>query len=167
MSGGQVGAENAQLAIMVGGDVKTVATVMPVMDVYAKSITYMGASGSGQATKMVNQILIAGVLQGIAEGCTLAEKAGLDIPTVIDTIRAGAAGSWQLDNRGLNIVKDIFDYGFAVDWMRKDLGFCLDAAKHYQVTIPNTQWVDQCYKKLQQQGYHRCDTSVLIKQFAD
>ena len=114
---------------------------------------------------MVNQVLIAGILQGIAEGFALAEKSGLDIPTVIDAISSGAAGSWQLNNRGLNIVKDKFDYGFAVDWMRKDLGFCLDAAKKDNLPLPNVAWVDQCYSKLQEKGYNRCDTSVLVKQY--
>jgi 3-hydroxyisobutyrate dehydrogenase len=165
VSGGQAGAENGQLAIMIGGDQNIVESITPVMDVYAKSITYMGKSGAGQATKMVNQVLIAGILQGISEGFALAEKSGLNIPQVIEAISAGAAGSWQLNNRGLNICHDKFDYGFAIDWMRKDLGFCLDAAKQYGIDLPNVERVDQCYADLQKQGYHRCDTSVLVKQY--
>jgi 3-hydroxyisobutyrate dehydrogenase len=114
---------------------------------------------------MVNQLLIAGVLQGISEGFALAQESGLALPQVIEAISAGAAGSWQLSNRGINISNDKFNYGFAVDWMRKDLGFCLDAAKTYAITLPNAERVDQCYAKLQEQGYSRSDTSVLTKQF--
>lgn len=166
VSGGQAGAENAQLAIMVGGDNTVLSQVSGVLDHYAKSITYMGESGAGQATKMVNQILIAGVLQGISEGFALAEKEGLSLPSVIDAISEGAAGSWQLSNRGHNISNNTFDYGFAVDWMRKDLGFCLDAAQQHQLTLPNTTHVDKAYQKLQTQGHNRSDTSVLVKQFS-
>jgi 3-hydroxyisobutyrate dehydrogenase len=165
VSGGQAGADNAQLAIMAGGDKSVFDKVSPILDVYAKSLLYMGDAGAGQATKMVNQLLIAGVLQGIAEGFALAKKAGLDVDTVTNAIAAGAAGSWQLSNRAENINNGKFDYGFAVDWMRKDLGFCLQAAKDYGLTLPNAEWVDQCYAKLQAEGHQRSDTSVLVKQY--
>lgn len=165
VSGGQLGAENGQLAIMLGGDDAVFEQVAPVIDSYSKSITHMGGVGAGQATKMVNQVLIAGVLQGIAEGFALANKSGLEIPQVIEAVSGGAAGSWQLSNRGLNINNDKFDYGFAIDWMRKDLGFCLDAAAQYGIELPNAKYVDQCYEKLQQQGHSRSDTSVLVKQY--
>jgi len=167
VSGGQAGAENAQLAIMVGGDNAIFDKVAPILDVYAKSLLYMGATGAGQATKMTNQLLIAGVLQGISEGFALAKSAGLDLDTVAQAISAGSAGSWQLSNRAENINNDKFDYGFAVDWMRKDLGFCLQAAKDYGIELPNAQWVDSCYEKLQTEGHQRSDTSVLVKQYAD
>lgn len=165
VSGGQAGAENGALAIMIGGDAAQLAKGMPAIDPYAKTITHMGEVGTGQLTKMVNQILIGGVLQGISEGFTLANKTGLDLPKVIDAISGGAAGSWQLSNRGENIDKDIFDYGFAVDWMVKDLGFCLDAAKKVDLELPNTEFVIKRYNELQTRGLNRCDTSVLIKQF--
>ena len=165
VSGGQSGAESGTLAIMLGGDQATLTEVEPAIQPYAKSITLMGPAGAGQSTKMVNQVLIAGILQGIAEGFTLAEKAELDLPKVIDAISGGAAGSWQLSNRGINIHKDIFDYGFAVDWMVKDLGFCLNAAESLGIALPNTQFAADRYKALQKKGYNRCDTSVLIKQY--
>jgi 3-hydroxyisobutyrate dehydrogenase len=166
VSGGQAGADNAQLAIMAGGDKGVFDKVAPILDVYAKSLLYMGAAGAGQATKMTNQLLIAGVLQGISEGFALAKSAGLDLDTVAQAISAGSAGSWQLSNRAENINNDKFDYGFAVDWMRKDLGFCLQAAKDYGIALPNAEWVDQCYAKLQAEGHQRSDTSVLVKQYA-
>jgi 3-hydroxyisobutyrate dehydrogenase len=166
VSGGQAGADNAQLAIMAGGDKGVFDKVAPILDVYAKSLLYMGAAGTGQATKMTNQLLIAGVLQGISEGFALAKSAGLDLDTVAQAISAGSAGSWQLSNRAENINNDKFDYGFAVDWMRKDLGFCLQAAKDYGIALPNAEWVDQCYAKLQAEGHQRSDTSVLVKQYA-
>jgi len=167
VSGGQAGAESAQLAIMVGGDKPIFDKVSLVLDVYSKSLIYMGDSGAGQATKMTNQLLIAGVLQGISEGFALAKSAGLDLDTVVQAISAGSAGSWQLSNRAENINNDKFDYGFAVDWMRKDLGFCLQAAKDYGIELPNAQWVDNCYATLQTEGHQRSDTSVLVKQYAD
>jgi 3-hydroxyisobutyrate dehydrogenase len=165
VSGGQAGAENGTLAIMVGGNSSVLEKAKPAMLPYAKTITLMGAAGSGQATKMVNQILIAGILQGIAEGFTLARKANLDVPTVIDAISQGAAGSWQLSNRGINIDKNHFDYGFAIDWMIKDLGFCLETAAALGIELPNARYVNERYKELQMKGYNRCDTSALIKQF--
>lgn len=165
VSGGQQGAENGKLAIMTGGQEAIVQRVRLVLDCYASSVKYMGPSGSGQATKMVNQVLIAGILQGMSEGFALAEKAQLNLPDVIDAISGGAAGSWQLNNRGTTISEDFFDYGFAVDWMRKDLKFCLDAATRMGLSLPNTAHVDKCYEQLQQQGFNRCDTSVLVKQY--
>ena len=165
VSGGQAGAENGVLAIMVGGESTDLDSVAAAMEPYAKSITSMGPVGSGQITKMVNQILIAGVLQGIAEGFTLANKAELNLAKVIDAISAGAAGSWQLSNRGKTITDDEFDFGFAIDWMVKDLGICLDSAQRMGLTLPNTQYVSERYKELQARGLNRCDTSILIKQF--
>lgn len=165
VSGGQAGAENGALAVMAGGNETTLQKADAAIQPYAKSITYMGEVGTGQMTKMVNQILIAGTLQGMSEGFTLAKKAGLNVPKVIDAISGGAAGSWQLSNRGNNIDQDIFEGGFAIDWMVKDLGFCLEAAKAVGLDIPNTQFASDRYKELQQKGYNRCDTSVLIKQY--
>ncbi len=167
VSGGQAGAENAQLAIMVGGDSAIFSRVQPVLDIYAKSMTLMGGPGAGQATKMVNQLLIAGVLQGMSEGFALAEKEGLSLPDVISAISEGAAGSWQLSNRGYNIHNNKFDYGFAIDWMCKDLNFCLNAAKHHDLTLPNAQQVYETYQRLQQLGCGRLDTSALVKQYED
>lgn len=167
VSGGQAGAENAKLAIMVGGDATAFDNIAPVLNIYAASLVHMGEVGAGQTTKMANQLLIAGVLQGISEGFALANAAGLDITKVVDAIGAGAAGSWQLANRAENINNNKFDYGFAVDWMRKDLGFCLDAAKEYGIELPNAQWVDCCYEKLQAEGHQRSDTSVLVKQYTE
>ncbi len=167
VSGGQAGAENGALAIMIGGGKQVLEKATPAIEPYAKTMTHMGDTGAGQLTKMVNQILIAGVLQGVSEGFTLAKKSGLDLPTVINAISQGAAGSWQLSNRGLNIDKDVFDYGFAIDWMCKDLGFCLDAAEKIGLSLPNTQFVNERYIELQQRGLNRCDTSALIKQYDD
>lgn len=165
VSGGQLGAENGLLSIMVGGAESQYDAVANVMNSYAKSIIHMGESGAGQATKMVNQLLAVGVLQGMAEGFAMAENSGLSLEKVIEATSAGAAGSWQLANRGHNIANNKFDYGFAIDLMRKDLGICLNAAKDYNIPLPNAKWVDQCYKKLQEQGHSRSDTSVLVKQY--
>jgi 3-hydroxyisobutyrate dehydrogenase len=167
VSGGQAGAENGVLAIMIGGKAEVLQKAESAIQPYAKTITHMGDVGTGQATKMVNQVLIAGILQGVAEGFTLAKALGLDVPKVIDAIKDGAAGSWQLSNRGLNIDKDKFDYGFAIDWMVKDLGFCLNSANNTELTLPNTQYAYDRYMELQEKGYNRCDTSILIKQFED
>lgn len=167
VSGGQAGAENGTLAIMIGGNQADLAAVTPAMEPYAQVITHMGDVGAGQMTKMVNQLLIAGVLQGISEGLILARKTGLDLPKVIEAIGQGAAGSWQLTNRALNIHADKFDYGFAIDLMQKDLGFCLDAAKKLGLELPNAEFVSQRYSELQNKGYNRCDTSVLIKQYEE
>lgn len=165
VSGGQAGAEGGILAVMAGGSEENLQYAKPAIEAYAQSITLMGPVGAGQATKMVNQILIAGILQGISEGFTLAQQLDLDLPKVLNAISAGAAGSWQLSNRGLSIDKDSFDDGFAIDWMVKDLGFCLNAARDAGIALPNTQFVSDRYKELQQKGYNRCDTSVLIKQY--
>lgn len=163
VSGGQAGAENGVLTIMCGGEQQVFERVAPVMDVYAKQSTLLGEHGQGQRCKMVNQICIAGVLQGLSEALILAEKSGLDIAQVVDTLKFGAAGSWQMENRANTMAKDKFDFGFAIDWMRKDLGFCLQEAERLGVELPLTKDVDQRYASLQEQGLGRMDTSVLIK----
>ncbi|MDA0148947.1 NAD(P)-dependent oxidoreductase [Vibrio sp. LaRot3] len=163
VSGGQAGAENGVLTIMCGGESQTFEQVKPVMDCYAKQITLLGENGQGQRCKMVNQICIGGVLQGLSEALLLAEKAGLDIAQVVDTLKHGAAGSWQMENRAATMAQDKFDFGFAIDWMRKDLGFCLQEAERFNLELPLTKQVDQRYAELQKQGLGRMDTSVLIK----
>jgi len=163
ISGGQAGAENAQLVVMCGGDVGAYARAEPVIDVYAKKCVRLGDSGAGQLTKMVNQICIAGLVQGLSEGLHFAEKAGLDGRAVVDVIGGGAAGSWQMVNRVDTMVDDAFDHGFAVDWMRKDLGICLDTADEVGASLPVTALVDQFYKDVQKLGGARWDTSSLIK----
>ncbi len=163
VSGGQAGAENGVLTIMCGGEQQVFERVAPVMDVYAKQSTLLGEHGQGQRCKMVNQICIAGVLQGLSEALILAEKSGLDIAQVVDTLKFGAAGSWQMENRANTMAQDKFDFGFAIDWMRKDLGFCLQEAERLGVELPLTKDVDQRYASLQEQGLGRMDTSVLIK----
>ncbi len=165
VSGGQNGAEAGEVVVMIGGDKTAVDKAMPVLDSYSKSMVYMGESGAGQSTKMVNQLMIVGALQGIAEGFAIAKASGLDLLTVIDAIGGGGAGSWQLAKRGTNITKDKFDYGFAVEWMRKDLGFCLDAAKAFGIELPNAKHADQSYAELETKGHARSDTSVLVKQY--
>lgn len=166
VSGGQAGAENGVLTIMCGGEQAVFDKVSPVMDVYAKQISLMGENGQGQRCKMVNQICIGGILQGLSEALLLAEKSGLNIEQVVETLKHGAAGSWQMENRAVTMSQGKFDFGFAIDWMRKDLGFCLDEAKRVGLTLPLTQQVDQQYAELQQQGLGRMDTSVLIKAVA-
>jgi 3-hydroxyisobutyrate dehydrogenase len=166
VSGGQAGAENGVLTIMCGGEPKVFELVAPVMDVYAKQITLLGENGQGQRCKMVNQICIAGVLQGLSEAILLAQKSGLDIEQVVETLKHGAAGSWQMENRATTMAQDKFDFGFAIDWMRKDLGFCLDEAKRVGLELPLTQMVDEQYADLQLDGLGRMDTSVLIKAVA-
>ena len=163
ISGGQAGAENAQLSIMCGGDEGAYARVEPVLNVYAKLCKRIGASGAGQMTKMCNQIAIAGVVQGLSEALHFAEKAGLDGRAVVEVISQGAAGSWQMSNRYETMLDDQFDHGFAVDWMRKDLGICLDAADENGASLPVTALVDQFYKDVQKLGGGRWDTSSLIK----
>lgn len=165
VSGGQAGAENGQLTIMVGGAPAAVATAEPVMEAYAKRIGHMGPAGSGQLTKMVNQICIAGVLQGLSEGLHFAMAAGLDADAVVDVISKGAAQSWQMDNRARTMVRGEFDFGFAVDWMRKDLGLVLDEARRAGVSLPVTALVDQFYSDVQGMGGKRQDTSSLIRRF--
>ncbi|MBL8834878.1 MAG: NAD(P)-dependent oxidoreductase [Alphaproteobacteria bacterium] len=167
VSGGQAGAENGQLGIMVGGDPATYARVEPVIKVYAKAATLIGPAGAGQLTKMVNQICIAGLVQGLSEGMNFAAKAGLDIEKVLSVITAGAAGSWQMSNRAKTMVDGKFDFGFAVDWMRKDLGICLAEAKRNKARLPVTALVDQFYAQVQARGGGRWDTSSLMHLLAN
>jgi 3-hydroxyisobutyrate dehydrogenase len=163
VSGGQAGAQNGKLTIMVGGDAATFARAEGVLAHYARAVTLMGDSGAGQLTKMVNQICIAGLLQGLSEGIDFAMRAGLDAERVLDVISKGAAQSWQMENRGRTMVADQYDFGFAVDWMRKDLGICLAEARANGATLPVTALVDQFYGRIQQQGGGRWDTSSLVR----
>ncbi|GAM61053.1 2-hydroxy-3-oxopropionate reductase [Vibrio ishigakensis] len=163
VSGGQAGAENGVLTVMCGGATQDFDAMQPVFDAYAKSSVLMGEAGQGQRAKMVNQICIAGVLSGLSEGLLLAEKSGLDIATVVDCLKHGAAGSWQMENRANTMAQDKFDFGFAIDWMIKDLGFCLDEAQRHDLKLPLTQESFDSYKALSQKGDGRMDTSVLIK----
>ncbi len=163
ISGGQAGAENGQLSIMCGGDQGAFDRALPVMEVYSKICRRIGDSGAGQMTKMCNQIAIAGVVQGLSEALHFAEKAGLDGRAVVEVISQGAAGSWQMANRYETMLDDKFDHGFAVDWMRKDLGICLDTADEVGASLPVTALVDQFYKDVQKLGGARWDTSSLIK----
>jgi 3-hydroxyisobutyrate dehydrogenase len=163
VSGGQAGAENGALTIMCGGDQTAFDQASHAMNSYAKQIQLMGKAGQGQRCKMVNQICIAGVLQGLSEALMLAEKANLDIPQVVQTLQHGAAGSWQMANRLETMAKDEFNFGFAIDWMRKDLGICLDEAKTYGLNLKMTKETDQHYAELQKQGHGRMDTSILVK----
>jgi 3-hydroxyisobutyrate dehydrogenase-like beta-hydroxyacid dehydrogenase len=163
VSGGQAGAENGQLTVMVGGAEETFAQVAPVMDAYARASKLMGPAGSGQRTKMVNQICIAGVLQGLAEGLHFAEQAGLDIEQVVDVISKGAAASWQMENRSATMARREFEFGFAVNWMRKDLQIALDAGRTINARLPLTALVDQFYADVQSYGGGHWDTSSLIE----
>jgi 3-hydroxyisobutyrate dehydrogenase-like beta-hydroxyacid dehydrogenase len=163
VSGGQAGAENGKLTIMVGGDPVTFDSAKDVLAVYAKAVTLMGRVGAGQLTKMVNQICIAGLVQALSEGLNFAQKAGLDADLVLDVISKGAAQSWQMENRGKTMNADKFDFGFAVDWMRKDLSICLDEARRNGAALPITAVVDQQYARVQALGGGRWDTSSLIK----
>ena len=163
VSGGQAGAENGALTVMVGGREDEFAKVRAVIDVYAKKCELMGPVGSGQLTKMVNQICIAGVLQGLAEGVHFAQRAGLDVDAVVDVIAQGAAQSWQMNNRAQTMGKDQFEFGFAVDWMRKDLSIALDAARKLDAKLPLTALVDQFYADVQGLGGGRWDTSSLLR----
>ena len=163
VSGGQAGAQNGALTIMCGGDAAAFDAVKPVAMAFSRAFTLMGASGAGQLTKMVNQICIAGLVQALAEAIAFGQKAGLDMPQVLDVIGKGAAQSWQLDNRGKTMVADQFDFGFAVDWMRKDLGLVLDEAKRNGARLPVTALVDQFYADVQAMQGNRLDTSSLIK----
>lgn len=163
ISGGQAGAENAQLVVMCGGDAGAYERSEPVIDVYAKKCVRLGDSGAGQLTKMVNQICIAGLVQGLSEGLHFAEKAGLDGRAVVDVIGGGAAGSWQMLNRFETMLDDHFEHGFAVDWMRKDLGICLETADENGASLPGTALIDQFYKDVQKMGGGRWDTSSLFK----
>ncbi|MDO5624233.1 MAG: NAD(P)-dependent oxidoreductase [Pseudomonadota bacterium] len=163
VSGGQAGAQNGQLTVMCGGDPVDFERVRPVAMAFSRAFTLMGPSGAGQLTKMVNQICIAGLVQGLSEAIAFGQRAGLDMPQVLDVIGKGAAQSWQMDNRGKTMVQDQFDFGFAVDWMRKDLGLVLDEAKRNGARLPVTALVDQFYADVQQMGGARWDTSSLIK----
>ncbi len=162
LSGGQLGAENGQLTIMVGGDADTFARAQPVMDAYAKAITLIGPVGSGQLAKMVNQICIAGVVQGLSEALHFAKSADLDVPKVIEAISKGAAQSWQMENRWQNMVDNSFEFGFAVEWMRKDLKMALEAAEGNGANLEMTKLVDSFYSEIEDLGGSRWDTSSLI-----
>ena len=162
VSGGQAGAENGQLTIMCGGDRQAYETAEPVMAAYARQSRLLGAAGAGQLTKMVNQICIAGLVQGLSEGIHFAQKAGLDVDAVIDVISKGAAQSWQMENRWETMNKGEFDFGFAVDWMRKDLAICLAEAVRNGADLPVTKVVDGYYAEVQEMGGNRWDTSSLI-----
>jgi 3-hydroxyisobutyrate dehydrogenase-like beta-hydroxyacid dehydrogenase len=162
VSGGQMGAEKGQLTVMCGGDQAAFDRAKPVIDSFAKATTLLGPSGAGQLTKMVNQICIAGLVQALAEGLAFAEKAGLSGEQVLDVISKGAAQSWQMENRGKTMLKREFNFGFAVDWMRKDLGICLEEARRNGARLPITALVDQFYGDIQKQGGNRFDTSSLI-----
>lgn len=163
ISGGQAGAENGQLSVMCGGDQSAYDAAEPVINTYAKLCRRIGDSGAGQMTKMCNQIAIAGLVQGLSEALHFADKAGLDGAAVVEVISQGAAGSWQMANRYQTMLADEFDHGFAVDWMRKDLGICLDAADENGASLPVTALVDQFYKDVQKMGGNRWDTSSLFK----
>jgi 3-hydroxyisobutyrate dehydrogenase-like beta-hydroxyacid dehydrogenase len=162
VSGGQAGAENGALSVMCGGDAAQYAAAEPVIAAYARICRRLGPSGAGQMAKMVNQICIAGLVQGLAEGLNFAEKAGLDIEDLVEVISQGAAGSWQMANRHKTMAAGKFDYGFAVDWMRKDLGICLQTGNEIGASLPVTALVDQFYKDVQAMGGGRWDTSSLI-----
>ncbi len=163
VSGGQAGAVNGVLTVMCGGEQADFDRVKPVGMAYSRAFTLVGAPGAGQLAKMVNQICIAGLVQGLSEGINFGLAAGLDMKLVLDVINKGAAGSWQMDNRGSTMVDDKFDFGFAVDWMRKDLGMCLDEAKRNGAPLPATALIDQFYGDVQRMGGGRWDTSSLIK----
>jgi 3-hydroxyisobutyrate dehydrogenase-like beta-hydroxyacid dehydrogenase len=163
VSGGQAGAENGALTVMAGGDEAAFARIRPVLDCYAKSVRLMGPAGSGQLTKMVNQICIAGILQGLAEGLHFAEQAGLDLEAVVAVISKGAAQSWQMENRSPTMARREFEFGFAVNWMRKDLDIALRAGRELQARLPLTALVDQFYADVQSYGGGRWDTSSLIE----
>jgi 3-hydroxyisobutyrate dehydrogenase len=162
VSGGQAGAENGALTVMVGGEAADFAKAEPVMAHYAKATKLLGPAGSGQLTKMVNQLCIAGLVQGLAEAIHFAQKSGLDVPAVIDTISKGAAQSWQMENRWQTMNAGKFDFGFAVDWMRKDLSICLAEARRNGAHLPVAALVDQFYSEVQKMGGKRWDTSSLI-----
>jgi 3-hydroxyisobutyrate dehydrogenase len=162
VSGGQAGAENGVLTVMCGGDPDTFETARPVIEAYARMVGLMGPAGSGQLTKMVNQICIAGLVQGLAEGIHFGQKAGLDMEKVIEVISKGAAGSWQMENRHKTMLAGKYDFGFAVDWMRKDLGIVLGEADRNGAKLPVTALVDQFYKDVQAMGGRRWDTSSLL-----
>ncbi len=153
------------LTIMAGGAQNSFDEVCPILNCYAKSITLVGASGSGQTCKMVNQLCVAGILQGLSEGLNLAKASGIDATTILNTLQNGAASSWQMVNRTETMLNNEFDFGFAIDWMRKDLGICFEEAQRLGIDLPISKLIDERYAKLQEKGYGRADTSALIKQF--
>ncbi|MDX2320643.1 MAG: NAD(P)-dependent oxidoreductase [Moritella sp.] len=163
VSGGQAGAENALLTIMTGGTASVYERALPVLNIMAKKVTLVGGVGAGQKCKMVNQLCIAGLVQGLAEGVNFAKNAGLDEHVLLDVLRNGAAQSWQLENRALTMAEGKFDFGFAVDWMRKDLAICFEEAERNGSLVPIAKLVDGFYHELQNNGEQRSDTSVLIK----
>jgi len=167
VSGGQAGAENGVLTVMCGGEAGPFDSVKPAIECYAKACTLMGAAGAGQLTKMVNQICIAGLVQGLAEGMNFGKRAGLDMAKVIDVISKGAAGSWQMENRAATMCQDKYDFGFAVDWMRKDLGICLAETQRNGARLPVTALVDQFYAQVQARDGKRWDTSSLMHLLAN
>jgi len=162
VSGGQAGAENGVLTVMVGGEQDVFERAKPVIDSFARMVGLMGPAGAGQLTKMINQITIAGLVQGLAEGLHFGRRAGLDLEKVVEVISKGAAGSWQMENRHKTMIAGKYDFGFAVDWMRKDLGICLEEADRNGAKLPVTALVDQFYKEVQQMGGSRWDTSSLM-----
>lgn len=162
VSGGQAGAENGQLTVMCGGDETNFAHIKPVMDAYAKFSQLMGPVGNGQIAKMANQICIAGIVQGLSEALNFAQQAGLDADKLVETISKGAAGSWQMENRYKTMIAGEYEFGFAVDWMRKDLAIAFNEAEKYDAKLPMTKMVDGYYQQIQEQGGNRYDTSSLI-----
>lgn len=162
VSGGQSGAENGTLALMVGGEAPVLQSIRSVLEIYSACITHVGPSGSGQLTKMVNQICLSGLIQSLSEGLHFAKKAGLNTTKVLDVISKGAAQSWQMENRGESMCEGTFDFGFAVEWMRKDLKICLEQAQKINASLPITALVDQFYAEVEAQGGRRWDTSSLI-----
>jgi len=163
VSGGQAGAENGVLTVMVGGEQAAFDAAKPVILSYARAVELLGPAGAGQLTKMVNQICIAGLVQGLSEGLDFAQRSGLDGAKVVDVISKGAAGSWQMENRGYTMLKDEFDFGFAVDWMRKDLGICLEESEKNGAVLPITRIVNDYYAEIQEMGGGRWDTSSLMR----
>ncbi len=163
VSGGQAGAENGVLTVMVGGEQTAFDTAKPVILSYARAVERLGSSGAGQLTKMVNQICIAGLVQGLSEGLDFAQRSGLDGARVVDVISKGAAGSWQMENRGYTMLKDEFEFGFAVDWMCKDLGICLEEGEKNGAALPITRIISDYYAEIQKMGGGRWDTSSLMR----
>jgi 3-hydroxyisobutyrate dehydrogenase len=167
VSGGEAGAQNGVLTVMCGGDQDVFDAVQPVIDCYARAVTLLGPAGSGQLTKMVNQICIAGLMQGLSEAMNFGSKAGLDMGKVLDVISKGAAQSWQMENRGGTMCRGEFEFGFAVDWMRKDLAICLEEAENNGARLPATALIDQFYAQVQARGGNRWDTSSLMHLLAN
>lgn len=167
VSGGQAGAEAGALTVMVGGEEKAFRHAEPLMAAYGKAVTWMGASGSGQLTKMVNQLCIAGLIQGLAEGLSFGQRAGLDMDRVVSVISKGAAQSWQMDNRAATMLNDEFNHGFPIEWMRKDLRICMEEARANGSEVPVAALVDQFFQMLVRQGGRRWDTSALIRNLRD